>query len=1540
MAKKKIRQKKNISSHSKKSHGLGLGVPAKEVKAFMALYSAKQLSEAQQAAQRMTESYPDSAFAWKALGTTLLEAGDVSAALAPLLRSYEFNAHDALTLTSLAAVYYRQGEAQQAIKHQMEAVALQPQYAPSQYRLAEMLQSSGQHVAALEYAKKSLELGYDELKSRLLLGSLQYQTKYFSEALENYLLLEKRFPENHSVHNNLGNLYKDMGEYKRAEEYYQKALANEPGFVMAYSNIFFSKHYDPSVTQEEIINFAKGWDERFSLSKLSPPVNFKGIDKSLRVGLISSGLRMHPVGQMITAALEYSRPDIDFYAYSTNDINDNFTKKISNVCKKWQQIRHLSQNAIAEQIRNDGIDILIDLSGHGDGSCLQAISMRPAPLCVKWVGGLVNTMGLESIDYLLSDSIETPESVDDQYTEKLIRLPDDYICYSPCEYAPNTTSLPALKNRYITLGCLNNAAKISAQLLGEWAVLMHQLPNSRLLLRGALYESQNYCQRIWDEMAQHGIEQDRILLEGPINHKEFIATYQRIDIALDTWPYSGGLTTCEALLMGVPVVTLPGPTFAGRHSATHLINAGLQELVTNSWDEYRQRVIELANDLPNLAVIRAGLRTILYYSPVCDAPRFANHFNNALRAIWVRYCEGKAPEALTFNKEGEMWFADEDMLVELPECSAGEISGVEAFEWKIDKPITIIDNAAVLPRNPAYAKWMSSGDLAVISFDPASLLTKKVEELKECGELHHYPHALLGDGQTITLYATLDAEKGSTLKPLPEDQQPEYLREKLKVLAKLPINTLALDSIEGLPSMDMLVLDDLHDAIKVIENGERSLREALLIQVRVAFQPSYERQPNLAELQHWMTRHGFRFYCFNNERHQGHFSQSGPQGQRQATELVSVDAIFLPSYKRMVELIEDQRIKLAFLLHTIFGIRDMSYQLLAGVDKEKAEEYLLSEGMVKAPVNEFDNVVTPKQELPIVNKAVAGNISQDIDVLLKSYTELQDDNTTREAASSNVAPQSPGFEKPNTKNKPTSLWELDEPISVVDVGANPIDGTPPYAEMLKQGLVTLVGFEPQKEALQKLQTMKGANETYLPHAVGTGEHAKLYICQASGMTSTLKPNSQVLNHFQGYPIWGKVKSVEEIETVRLDDIDQIEKIDWLKIDIQGGELNVFRNGEKKLKDTLVIQTEVNFIQLYENQPLFAEIDQWMRAHGFMLHTLLEQRKRLYAPMKINGGIHQGINQLTTADAVYVRDINSIDALSSSDIKKMAFILHEAYGSYDLSLRLLKCLNVNSYEKKYLQRIGKKLPLKVKEYNILKASSNDGIRHCFVFGCGHTGTTLMATILGHHESVYTIKRETGWFLGDGDIKKIAAPDISEALGVGKKWLCEKTPRHVYCLEKIKDTFPSARCIVMVRSAKDVVASIKNRTGNFKEALGRWVNDTNKSIEVSQCNDVVIVRYEDLIENPEDVVKKVCSFIGVEFSKEMLSYYEGNEVLFGVEPEETDGKGECAHLKRRAWQMRQPLQDRRGIWKEKLTDSQAAEVDEATREIMLKLGYKEL
>lgn len=288
----------------------------------------------------------------------------------------------------------------------------------------------------------------------------------------------------------------------------------------------------------------------------------------------------------------------------------------------------------------------------------------------------------------------------------------------------------------------------------------------------------------------------------------------------------------------------------------------------------------------------------------------------------------------------------------------------------------------------------------------------------------------------------------------------------------------------------------------------------------------------------------------------------------------------------------------------------------------------------------------------------------------------------------------------------TKIFGLTSRLRVVDIGSNPIDGTPPYADLLKAGAVDLVGFEPQRDALAKLNKTKGPHEIYYPHAVGDGKPATLYLCRASGMTSTLKPNFGLLNHFHGYPQWAEIVGTETVLTVRLDDLEEVGSIDWLKIDIQGGELRVFEHGERRLADTLVIQTEVNFVPLYEGQPLFADIDAWMREHGFMLHALLEQRRRLYAPLQVNNQIHEGLNQLTTADAVYVPSLDRLEKLTADELGKLAIILHAAYGSHDLALRVLMIRDLKNKQNKaesFLVSLG--LPPEEVEKELRKAKAD-------------------------------------------------------------------------------------------------------------------------------------------------------------------------------------------------------------------------------------------
>jgi FkbM family methyltransferase len=245
--------------------------------------------------------------------------------------------------------------------------------------------------------------------------------------------------------------------------------------------------------------------------------------------------------------------------------------------------------------------------------------------------------------------------------------------------------------------------------------------------------------------------------------------------------------------------------------------------------------------------------------------------------------------------------------------------------------------------------------------------------------------------------------------------------------------------------------------------------------------------------------------------------------------------------------------------------------------------------------------------------------------------------------------------------------------SVVDIGANPIDGIPPYLDMLEAGLCTLIGFEPQPEALQALQEIKSPLVTFLPHAIGDGAEHTLYLCAASGMTSLFKPNIETLRLFHDFPEYGAVVGEKKIQTRRLDAIDEIEAIDFLKMDVQGSELNILCNGRGKLKSAVAIQVEVSFIPLYENQPLFWQIDQELRAQGFIPHRLFQPKQLMIAPFLLNGNPKIGLHQVVEADIVYVRDFLRLDAMTAEQWKHLAIIAHHCYSSPDLALYALRSL---------------------------------------------------------------------------------------------------------------------------------------------------------------------------------------------------------------------------------------------------------------------------
>jgi predicted O-linked N-acetylglucosamine transferase (SPINDLY family) len=365
--------------------------------------------------------------------------------------------------------------------------------------------------------------------------------------------------------------------------------------------------------------------------------NMPDSERPLRLGFVSADFARHPVGTFLVRVLESIDPSAcTTFCYSDRVQADAMTRRIAAACGTWRESWTLDDRALAEQIRADGIDILFDLAGH-TGQRLLVFARKPAPIQATWIG-YVGTTGLAAIDYLFADRFHVPPGSEAYYRERVLRLPDGYVCFDPPADAPAVGPLPAVANGYLTFGCFNNTAKVSPQVVALWAEVLTRIPGSRLMLKYHWLRDDRTRNRYIALFAQSGIDPARLDFTGGVAPAEVFGAYNQVDVALDPFPYSGGLTTCEALWMGVPVLTWPGETFASRHSLSHLANVGLEELVAPSREDYVARAVEWAVNLDWLAELRAGLRARVAASPLCDGPRFAANLHAALRGVWRAWC--------------------------------------------------------------------------------------------------------------------------------------------------------------------------------------------------------------------------------------------------------------------------------------------------------------------------------------------------------------------------------------------------------------------------------------------------------------------------------------------------------------------------------------------------------------------------------------------------------------------------------------------------------------------------------------------------------------------------------------------------------------------------------------------------------------------------------------------------------------------------------------------------------------------------------------
>jgi predicted O-linked N-acetylglucosamine transferase (SPINDLY family) len=359
----------------------------------------------------------------------------------------------------------------------------------------------------------------------------------------------------------------------------------------------------------------------------------------LRIGFVSPDFGLHPVAFVVVRALEgLARRECVVVCYSDRATSDELTLRFQRAAHLWRDVWALTDQQLAEQVRTDQIDVLFDLAGHTASNRLLTFARKPAPIQITWAG-YEGTTGLEAMDYLLADRWEIPAGAEPFYRERVLRLPHGFVCYDPPADAPQVGPLPALECGHVTFGSFNNPAKLSPPILAAWSAVLRRVPGSRLVLKYKGLDEPLRADRLRAIFAQHATDPQRLELLGSSPRAEWLSEFRRIDLALDSYPFSGGATTCETLWMGVPVITCPGQTFASRHTLSHLSNVGLAETVAGDLHAYVDRAATLAQDLPRLAEIRAGLRQQVAHSPLCDGARFADDLLAVLRDVWHAWCQ-------------------------------------------------------------------------------------------------------------------------------------------------------------------------------------------------------------------------------------------------------------------------------------------------------------------------------------------------------------------------------------------------------------------------------------------------------------------------------------------------------------------------------------------------------------------------------------------------------------------------------------------------------------------------------------------------------------------------------------------------------------------------------------------------------------------------------------------------------------------------------------------------------------------------------------
>jgi len=613
-----------------------------------ALKEQGKLDEAIACYRRALELKPNLVEARSNLGLALQRQGKLEEAIAWYSRALELEPGSVETHFSLGTAFKAQAKLEEAVACYHRALELRPDFLEALINLGNVLLHQRKHAEAIDCYQRGLELKPDSAEAHNNLGNAFKDQGRLDEAALSYRRAIELKPGFTEAHSNLGKTLKDQGKLDEALACYRRAVDLRPGFAEAHSNLLFLLHFVPTYNAAAIGEECRLWNERYAepLAKLiRPHANDSTSERHLRVGYVSPDFREHCQAFFTVPLLSsHDHQQIEIVCYSDVARPDGITERLRSYIDGWRDISGLGDDQVAELIREDQIDILVDLTMHMPAGRPLLFARKPAPVQVCWLA-YPGTTGLSAIDYRLTDPYLDPPGLFDRfYAEESLRLPDTFWCYDPLTSEPEVSRLPALKNGYVTFGNLNSFCKINAGVLELWAQVMKEVERSRLVL---LAPEGSCRQWVREVLGQEGIGEERIELVGWQPRRQYLETYQRIDIMLDTLPYNGHTTSLDALWMGVPVVTIVGQTVVGRAGVSQLNNLGLPELIADGPDEFVRIAAELAGDLERLSQLRATLRQRMQKSPLMDRPRFARNIEAAYRSMWQRWCAASKSSSST-----------------------------------------------------------------------------------------------------------------------------------------------------------------------------------------------------------------------------------------------------------------------------------------------------------------------------------------------------------------------------------------------------------------------------------------------------------------------------------------------------------------------------------------------------------------------------------------------------------------------------------------------------------------------------------------------------------------------------------------------------------------------------------------------------------------------------------------------------------------------------------------------------------------------------